>query len=63
MIQDSKPGTLLPVHPIWSGIRTVATILSIGMSDDYLLAIQNGSNMIRVGSRIFGKRKLRIYHN
>ena len=31
-------------------------ILSIGMSDDYLLAIQNGSNMIRVGSRIFGKR-------
>ena len=31
-------------------------ILSIGMSDDYLLAIQNGSNMVRVGSRIFGKR-------
>ena len=31
-------------------------ILSIGMSDDYLLAIQNGSNMIRVGSKIFGKR-------
>ena len=30
--------------------------LSIGMSDDYLLAIQNGSNMIRVGSKIFGKR-------
>ena len=31
-------------------------ILSIGMSDDYLLAINNGSNMIRVGSKIFGKR-------
>lgn len=31
-------------------------ILSIGMSDDYLLAISNGSNMIRVGSKIFGKR-------
>ena len=31
-------------------------ILSIGMSDDYKLAINNGSNMIRVGSKIFGKR-------
>ena len=31
-------------------------ILSIGMSDDYRLGIQNGSNMIRVGSKIFGKR-------
>ena len=31
-------------------------ILSIGMSDDYSLAIKNGSNMIRVGSKIFGKR-------
>ncbi len=31
-------------------------ILSIGMSDDYSLAVENGSNMIRVGSKIFGKR-------
>jgi pyridoxal phosphate enzyme (YggS family) len=31
-------------------------ILSIGMSDDYQLAINNGSNMIRVGSKIFGQR-------
>ena len=30
--------------------------LSMGMSNDYLIAIQNGSNMIRVGSGIFGKR-------
>lgn len=28
MMQDAKPGTLLPVHPIWSGIRTVATMLT-----------------------------------
>jgi uncharacterized pyridoxal phosphate-containing UPF0001 family protein len=28
-------------------------ILSMGMSNDYLLAIENGSNMIRVGRRIF----------
>ncbi len=32
-------------------------LLSIGMSSDYLLAIQNGSNMVRLGSSIFGKRK------
>ena len=31
-------------------------VLSIGMSDDYALGIKNGSNMIRVGSKIFGKR-------
>jgi len=31
-------------------------ILSIRMSDDYQLAINNGSNMIRVGSKIFGQR-------
>jgi len=31
-------------------------ILSMGMSNDYELAIKNGSNMIRVGSLIFGER-------
>jgi len=31
-------------------------ILSMGMSGDYLLAISNGSSMIRVGSSIFGQR-------
>tara|TARA_A100001234_G_C12532008_1_gene344892 strand:+ start:100 stop:750 length:651 start_codon:yes stop_codon:yes gene_type:complete len=31
-------------------------ILSTGMSDDYKLALKNGSNMIRIGSKIFGKR-------
>lgn len=30
--------------------------LSMGMSDDYPLAIKHGSNMIRLGSIIFGKR-------
>ena len=33
------------------------TTLSIGMSGDYKLAINNGSTMVRVGSAIFGKRK------
>ena len=31
-------------------------ILSMGMSNDYKLAIECGSNMIRLGSLIFGER-------
>ena len=31
-------------------------VLSMGMSGDYKLAIENGSTMIRVGSKIFGER-------
>ena len=31
-------------------------ILSMGMSGDYSIAIEEGSNMIRVGSKIFGER-------
>lgn len=31
-------------------------VLSMGMSDDYPLAISCGSNMVRVGSSIFGNR-------
>jgi pyridoxal phosphate enzyme (YggS family) len=31
--------------------------LSVGMSGDYKIAIQNGSNMIRLGRTIFGERK------
>jgi len=31
-------------------------VLSMGMSSDYQLAIDQGSNMIRVGSTIFGER-------
>jgi pyridoxal phosphate enzyme (YggS family) len=31
-------------------------ILSMGMSGDYKIAIAKGSNMIRVGSKIFGER-------
>ena len=34
------------------------TYLSIGMSNDYKLAINEGGNMIRIGSRIFGERKI-----
>ena len=30
--------------------------LSVGMSNDYMIAIKNGSNMIRLGRTIFGER-------
>ncbi len=40
-----------PAHP-----RIKMQTLSMGMSGDYPLAIEHGSNMIRVGSSIFGSR-------
>jgi PLP dependent protein len=33
-----------------------APILSMGMSADYQIAIKEGSNMVRIGSLLFGKR-------
>ena len=35
---------------------TKLAVLSMGMSGDYQLAIEQGSTMVRVGSAIFGKR-------
>ena len=32
--------------------------ISMGMSDDYLYAVENGSTMVRVGSTIFGERNV-----
>ena len=40
---------LQPIHSLFS-------TLSMGMSGDYQIAIQEGSTMIRVGSSIFGDR-------
>ncbi len=33
-----------------------AEYLSMGMSNDYELAVQEGSNMVRIGTEIFGRR-------
>lgn len=33
------------------------TILSMGMSGDYKLAVKEGSNMVRIGSMLFGARR------
>lgn len=34
-------------------------VLSMGMSGDYLIALEHGSTMIRVGSAIFGEREIK----
>lgn len=38
-------------------------ILSMGMSSDYKLAIEEGSTMVRIGSTIFGKRVIKHFKN
>ena len=50
------------VRAIYDEIKTFtpAEYLSLGMSGDYRIAIANGSNMIRVGSKIFGKRNYEV---
>lgn len=50
------------IHRCFRRLKALATengvnnILSMGMSDDYRLAIADGSNMVRIGSSIFGER-------
>ncbi|MFI5149522.1 MAG: YggS family pyridoxal phosphate-dependent enzyme [Bacteroidia bacterium] len=45
------PVCFAPVNP-----EPVNAILSMGMSSDYMLAIEEGTTMIRIGSTIFGAR-------
>ena len=41
-------------------LRLTPSIFSAGMSDDYQIAIDCGSNMVRIGSTIFGERSYNI---
>lgn len=43
-------------RPNSSAAAAALSILSMGMSGDYSIAIEEGSSMIRVGSKIFGGR-------
>lgn len=51
------------LHDIFERIRQMCPdlrgfdILSMGMSDDYPLAIERGATLVRVGTRIFGHRQ------
>jgi len=45
---------------LYKGIKTShpsVDTLSMGMSNDYLMAVKYGANLIRIGSGIFGSRK------
>lgn len=47
-------------HHLFAELKTkypILTELSMGMSHDYPLAIENGATMIRIGSILFGQRK------
>jgi len=41
---------------LFDKLATPLTTLSMGMSSDYFVAIEEGSNMVRIGSLIFGAR-------
>lgn len=47
------------IHSLASklSILTSKQVISMGMSDDYLVAIEEGSTMVRIGSTIFGERQ------
>ena len=49
----NKIFTKLATHP---SITNAFKTISMGMSNDYELAVRKGSNMVRIGSKIFGKR-------
>jgi pyridoxal phosphate enzyme (YggS family) len=50
MIFDKLKSQELPIN-------CQPTILSMGMSGDYQIAVEEGSNMVRIGSLLFGARK------
>ena len=43
-------------YPFWHGAE-----LSMGMTDDYLVAVEEGATFIRVGRAIFGERQYKQY--
>ncbi|MCQ2348776.1 MAG: YggS family pyridoxal phosphate-dependent enzyme [Paludibacteraceae bacterium] len=45
------------LHSLNSKLYSLNSIFSMGMSDDYRLAVGEGSTMVRIGSKIFGNRE------
>jgi uncharacterized pyridoxal phosphate-containing UPF0001 family protein len=52
----SSPNSLIASSPIAHSSQSERPQISMGMSDDYLVAIEEGSTMVRIGSTIFGSR-------
>ncbi len=49
--------SLFDKHKSVSTVNCQLAILSMGMSSDYKIAIEEGSNMVRIGSLLFGARQ------
>lgn len=44
---------------VFSDVRAVGfDIISMGMSSDYRIAVEEGTNLVRIGTSIFGERKI-----
>ena len=63
MLPDSNDEALLvslleKLRAFYDELKTLYNFkyLSVGMSNDYMLAIKHGSNMVRIGTKIFGRR-------
>jgi PLP dependent protein len=55
LFEKSKPS--FTIHHLPAGRQgSPFTILSMGMSSDYKMAVEEGSNMVRIGSLLFGAR-------
>ena len=58
-IEDRKNG-FSKLYKLYSDLNSEGyklDTLSMGMSEDYKIAIKNGSNMIRIGTVLFGERQ------
>ncbi len=53
-IKGAQPGNLSETKSALGGLKP--QILSMGMSSDYKIALEEGSTMVRIGSLIFGER-------
>ena len=56
---DNLTEMCLQTRKLYDIIRSSfdVSVLSMGMTDDYKIAIENGSNMIRLGRAVFGERR------
>lgn len=64
--RDQVRSEFRALHALWSEVRTMGVLpaaefteLSMGMSSDADLAIQEGTTMVRIGTAIFGDRAAR----
>ena len=58
---DERRNGFFKLHQLYKDLNDEGyglDTLSMGMSSDYKIAIQNGSNMIRIGTVLFGERRI-----